>query len=230
MMSRAKWAGYVQRIKAWSFSRWEAYNRCPLQAKYKFLDKIPEPPSPALEKGKKAHEVLARFMAGFAADRHELPGWKHFGELMVELRALEPLVEQQWGYTDQWKPTDWFGNDTWFRAVLDAGVVYKDNTADVVDFKTGKPSPSHAEQAELYALSVLARYPSVTDVAVRFWYLEHGKESVFEFERTVLPALKEKWTDKVQHMLEDTTFAPRPGNHCRWCSFAASKEGPCKHG
>ena len=226
----------TKKITAWSYSRYSTYEKCPLLAKLKFVDKLKEPENPAMERGKKAHEVLADFMRGHGAERKSLPGWESFGELFVGLRSLEPLVEQQWGFTDGWAKTGWFDSDTWFRAVLDAAVVYVDNTADVVDYKTGKKSPTHAQQAELYAVSIMLRYPPVTNVTVRFWYLDikdgdrEKNEEVFCFGQDDLDGLIQKWTDRVQPMLRDTTFAPRPGNHCKRCHFSKSQAGPCRYG
>jgi len=221
---------HIKSFKAWSYSRWSCHDKCPFQAKCKFLDKLPEPPAPALEKGKKAHDVLANFMAGAGELRKNIPGWEHFGELMMHLRSLDPLVEQQWGFTDKWTATDWFGSDTWFRAVLDVGVVYEDNTADVVDFKTGRESASHEDQAELYAIAMFMRHPRVTEMNVRFWYLDLGTESVFTYTREQLTEFKRKWEAKVEPMLLDHTFAPRPGHHCNWCAHSASQSGTCRFG
>jgi len=218
------------RIKAWSYSRLSNYEKCAFLAKCKYVDKIPEPPAPAMERGKEAHAILEKFMSGYAEDRDNIPGWEHFGPLMVELRALSPLVEQQWGYNDQWQPTDWFGKDTWFRAVLDVAAVYSDNTADVVDFKTGRERDTHADQADLYAVALIMRYPMVKELNVRFWYLDLGTESVFTYTRDQVLPLRQKWEKRALPMLTDTTFAPRPGHHCNWCYASASNGGPCRFG
>jgi hypothetical protein len=221
---------HIKTFKAWSYSRWSTHDKCPFQAKCKFLDKLPEPPAPALEKGKKAHDVLARFMGGEGMDPDEIPGHEHFGDLMNYLRSLDPLVEQQWGFTDKWLATDWFGTTTWFRAVLDVATVYADNTADVVDFKTGKASAGHEDQAELYAIALFQRYPNLQEINVRFWYLDLGSESIFCYDRKQLSGFKSKWEAKVEPMLLDRTFAPRPGYHCKWCAHSASQSGTCTFG
>jgi CRISPR/Cas system-associated exonuclease Cas4 (RecB family) len=222
-------------ITAWSYSRWETYETCPLMAKYKFVVKLPTEESPAMQRGKRAHTDIAAYL------RCDIPlenpystapliGWTYFGALLNELRALEPLVEQEWGFTSKWAPTGWFGKDTWFRSVLDAAVVYDDGSADVVDMKTGKRKPEHARQAELYAVSIMVRYPAVQRVTSRFWYLDTGDEAVYRFARSNLAELIAKWTAKVKPLLTDTLMVPRPGRHCNWCDFSKSKGGPCKYG
>jgi RecB family exonuclease len=221
-------------LTAWSYSRLSTYEKCALQAKLKYIDKLPEPPSDALERGSEAHDVLAQYLRGDRPESAEIPGWAHFGSLLSDLRALEPQVEQQWGFNRAWEPTGWFGKDTWFRSVLDAALVYGDDIGDVIDFKTGKPYPQDtAKQAELYAISMVRRYPALTHVTVRFWYVDpaqRGAEAVYRFSREQAEAAVSKWEKKAERMLSDEIMAPRPGEHCKWCPFAKTKGGPCKYG
>jgi RecB family exonuclease len=226
-------------LTAWSYSRLSTYEKCALQAKLKYIDKLPEPPSDALERGSETHDVLAQYLRGDRPLREpgapsEIPGWAHFGSLLNDLRALEPLVEQQWGYDRLWRPVGWFGSETWFRSVLDAALVYGDDTGDVIDFKTGKPYPQDtAKQAELYAISMVRRYPALTHATVRFWYVDpaqRGAEAVYRFSRDQAEAAMPKWEKKAERMLTDEIMAPRPGEHCKWCPFAKSKSGACKYG
>jgi CRISPR/Cas system-associated exonuclease Cas4 (RecB family) len=217
----------VGKITAWSYSRWSDYEKCPLLAKFKHVDRIKEPENEAMKGGLKAHDSLADFLAG----KIELPEvGNRFATLLMQLRELEPLHDQEWGFTNQWRPTGWFDKNCWFRSKLDSAVVYDDHTADVVDFKTGKESPTHAGQAELYAISILVRYREVSHVIARFWYLDTGAESVFRYSRNDLDELIKKWEDRVQPMLNDTIFAPRPGKHCKYCFYAKSNNGNCKFG
>lgn len=229
----------MPKLTAWSYSRLSAYEKCALQAKYKYIDKLPEPESAALVKGGEAHDTLAQYLRGDlptdgSFEPSIVPGWTHFGRLLNDLRDLKPEVEQQWGYNRRWQPTGWFGKDTWFRSVLDASLVYGDNTGDVIDFKTGKPyPPDTAKQAELYAISMVQRFHAITHVTVRFWYVDlaqQGAEAVYRFEKGQAQELMPRWEKKAEKMLTDEIMAPRPGEHCKWCPFAKSKGGPCKYG
>jgi hypothetical protein len=217
-----------KRITAWSYSRWSDYEKCPQLAKFKHVDRMKEPENDAMKEGLKVHDDLASYLSsgGEVPERAR----KHFAELVAQLREFEPLHDQEWGYTSDWKVTGWFANNTWFRSKLDVCIVYDDNTADVVDFKTGKDSPTHAQQAELYTISVLIRYPQIVRVVVRFWYLDLGTESVYRYSKSDLAELMAKWKKRTLPMLSDEIFAPKPGRHCGYCAFAKSKDGPCKFG
>lgn len=226
-------------LKAWSYSRYKDHDTCPKKLLYKHILKVPEDETPAMLRGQQAHKDLAAYLNGEGPayvpyTPAPIPGWTYFAPMLHDLRNLEPIVEQQWGFTNRWKPTGWFGDSTWLRVVMDAAVIYDfDNTADVIDFKTGKPYPDHAEQSEIYALAAFCRYPELERVTVRFWYVDmeaRGEESVFRYSEKHIPRLIQKWEEKAERVLTERIFAAHPGRHCNWCPFARSKGGPCKHG
>lgn len=224
-----------KKATAWSYSRYSCYKTCGAQYNFRYNEKLPEESNPAMERGEEVHKLLAAYVrkdipAYNPRDTAPIPGWTYFGELLNELRDMDVLVEQEWGFTDRWKPTGWFGDDTWFRSKLDVGLVYDDGTADVIDYKTGKERAEHGEQAELYALSVFCRYGQIKNLVVRFWYLDSGGESVHRFSQDMAESLLKKWTKRAEKMLMDSLLVPSPGYHCKWCSYAASKGGPCRYG
>src|SRR5262245_51001335 len=125
-------------ITAWSYSRLSLWEQCPLAFKLKHIDKVKEEQSPAMARGDKIHKSAASYITGQSALSPELG---KFNVLLTELQRMPPdvkVVEQQWGFTKNWRATGWFGSDTWLRVILDAAVVYPDGTADVIDHKTGK--------------------------------------------------------------------------------------------
>ncbi len=46
----------IQKITAWSFSRYGDYQKCPLMAKFKAIDKIKEPSNKYLKRGTAIHK------------------------------------------------------------------------------------------------------------------------------------------------------------------------------
>jgi hypothetical protein len=219
-------------VTAWSYSRLELYERCPLAFKLKHIDKTPEAQSPAMERGDRIHKEIAAYLQK-KVDRPPQEASKYFSKLMKELHDLPPdwtFFEQQWGFTQNWQATGWFGKDTWFRAVLDAGAIYPDNTADAVDHKTGKKYAVNAEQMEVFGLAVLCRFPHVEKVTTRLWYHDSGDEVVDEVTVDERSALIAKWDARVAPMFADTAFIARPNEKCRWCAFSKSAGGVCKFG
>lgn len=220
-------------LTAWSFTRYADYRRCPMFFAYKHLMRIKEPAGPAMQRGRDIHKEAEAYLT--AKRKPKLPAsLRNFGEQMAQLRDLDPSVEQQWGFTEEWKPTGWFANDTWVRNVLDVCVVYDDATADVIDHKTGKKYGSNEEQMQLFALSTFAKFPElkIQHVTTRLWYLDiedpTENEDVAEFKVKEVPALKKDWAKAVRPMFNDRKFPPRPNSKCVWCFLSKAKGGPCK--
>jgi len=214
-----------QRITAWSFSRWKDYEQCPLKAKYKHVDKMKEPPAPAMERGSAIHKLAENFAKGEL--RKLPPELKLFSEQFAELKKSRPMVEESWAFTDRWSPTDWFAFNAWLRVKTDAACLDGD-TLYVIDHKTGKKKDDHADQLSLYAVAGMLKYPAVRKVVSQLWYLDSGEMTDQDFDVSELPGLQKDWVAKTKAMLNDMRFSPKPGNHCRWCSFSKSKGGPCK--
>ncbi|OQW33956.1 MAG: hypothetical protein A4E20_12055 [Nitrospira sp. SG-bin2] len=211
---------------AWSFSRLHQWEECPLRAKLKLLDKRQEPEGPALARGNAIHKEAEKFASGqVRALPQSLALMK---DDFKELKKAKPLVEQQWAFTINWEPTEWFAKDAWLRVICDAVTVSPPN-AVVIDHKTGKLREGYNDQVELFALAALAKFQDVQTVRTELWYLDHGVIKDDEFNRSMEKKLRTKWEKRARPLLADTTFAPRPGFHCRWCHFSKSKGGPCKY-
>lgn len=222
-------------VKAWSYSAWALFDLCPLQYKLAKIDKLPQPQGPALKRGNDIHVAVAAYIVGKAEGLpQEAMQFPVMTKLIQELRAVEPdyrQVEQQWGFTQQWKPTGWFAKDTWFRSVLDAGVMYDDMTYEDVDFKTGKRyGKSNDDQMETQALSVMHKYPPVRHVTTRLAYLDVGEFEFAEFPVAVKEKLTDKWNKKVAPLFAADAFPPKPNDKCRFCNFSRSKGGQCAFG
>lgn len=223
-------------VTAWSYSRYGDYERCPLYFHEKHvLKSFKDAGSAAMDRGNEIHKGVAAWLSnkaeGLPRDAFQNTRAE---QILMELRAMpDLLVEQQWGFTSHWKPTGWFGNDTWLRVILDVGLVYPDMTAEALDWKTGKRYGSNQDQMELFAVGVMCRIANVKNVTTRLIYLdEKGKdiEDIEEFPGTHKQRLIDKWMKKIEPMFTDKVWAPRPNDKCKWCPLARSKGGKCAFG
>jgi hypothetical protein len=224
----------INRIMAWSYSRLRDYKKCPLMAKFKYIDKIPEPENPAMKRGNEIHGVLEQFVTGTLK------------ALPAEVKRHEPLlkdyrkrykggkihVEQQWAFTKEWKATGWFDKDAWCRVKMD---VCEDKGALVegIDHKTGKFRPGeYDDQLFQYCVAMLLRFPDAQEAraTLLFHDVEVDKPPTLLLKRQFLAKALEKLEREVTPMLNDTRFAPLPGPHCRWCYQSKHKGGKCKVG
>lgn len=218
---------------------------------YKHLMKIQDTGSTAMARGNDIHKEGEAFLKqpplkgkakGYGV--YTVPeSYKNFAAEMAQLQTLNPIVESQWGFTNNWEPTSWFGSATWVRIICDVSAVYDDKTADIIDFKTGKKYDTNEEQIDLFKNGGFAMWPEVEHITARLWYLDipdgphDGKDphlestantTIREYTRDDFEASKKAWAKKVEPMFKDRRFAPRPSNKCGWCSYSRAKGGKCK--
>jgi CRISPR/Cas system-associated exonuclease Cas4 (RecB family) len=224
MPIKAKTSG--GKITAWSFSRWGDYEQCPAKAKYKHVDRMKEPGSPAMERGSMIHTLAENFVKGPLKGALP-PELKLFGKEFRDLRKRKAICEEQLAFTEKWEKCDWFAHNTWLRVKMD--VMYLDgDTLVVIDHKTGKPKDDYGLQLSLYALAGFLTFPSATKVRAALWFLDAGEEVAEGFTRDQVEDLKKDWLKRIKPMFSDTRFAPKPGNYCRWCHFRKGNNGPCQ--
>lgn len=219
-------------VTAWSYTRYADYRRCPMFFAYKHLLKIKEPAGPAMQRGRDIHKEGEAYLTAARKPRSVPSSYVHFSDELQQLRGLNPMVEQQWGFREDWSPTGWFDKDCWVRNVLDVGVLYDDDTADVIDWKTGKKYGSNDEQMELFGLSTFAKFPNLQQVTTRLLYLDiadpvENKVEADFFAKEV-PGLKKKWEKAVRPMFADRKFPPRANSKCVFCFLSKAKGGPCR--
>lgn len=229
---------------AWSYSRLKMYEECPASYNYRHVLKAPydDTNNEAFLKGRRVHGGLAAFLTGvpwfsdqdkktYTEDmRFEAKSVAKFDAMLAQIKSAQPIVEQQWGFDANYRPSGWFGANVYYRNILDVGVLWPDNTFSVVDWKSGRPYGDNAEQMEQFAVAVFSRYPQVHSLETRLAYVDTGQEQHEEFLRSGAAALKDKWEKRVGVLKNDKTFVPRPGGQCRRCPFAKGKGGPCSFG
>ncbi len=229
------------KITSWSFSRYSTYRECPAKARYKFIEKLKEPGSPAMDRGTEIHTKAEQYIRGNIT---RMP--KELVPLDKEMRRLRAAykvapasmqMEQTWAFTADWQHTRW---DDWTGCALRIKVDLAeigDDAVLVTDWKTGKfrdtKAVEYLEQLELYALGALLWFPDVAEVHTRLAYIDEGLIHPAETNVTLrkeLPKLQRTWQKRARPLLTDTRFSPTPSNACRWCHFRAGNGGPCRAG
>lgn len=209
----------MNKLTAWSYSRYSQYKKCPRQFMYRHLMKLPEPEKNwATERGSilhaKAEQVVRGAIKGIPKDL------KPFAQELKELRRAMADTEVDIAVTRDWSPTtydDW--NNVWCRGNADVIVDFGEEIV-IIDYKTGKIYPEHEEQGHLYATQSMSHYPDAKVVHVEFWYFDQNAHvENFEYSRSQYEKMKKDWEKKVAPMFRDKKWKPQEGNHCRWCPF-----------
>lgn len=200
---------------SWSFSSLTLYEGCPHKYYLKYIQKQPEAPSPAAERGTLIHEKLEAYLRG------EAPMPVEAIKCAAQYKELseKPLtIEEEWGFDRAWVPCDY--KDAWLKMKLDV-VSIEGLQALIVDHKTGKPSPiKHAGQGQLYAIGVAQRMPDIQSFKVGFYYVDFGEVKTQTYTRDNLVKFKANFERRVEKLESDTQFKPISNKwNCAYCPF-----------
>lgn len=231
------------KIKSWSFSRWKDFEQCPLKAKLKYLDRVPEPERElppgktehANDRGSRIHLGAELYVQGKGEMLIEMS--KFTGEFM-RLRELYAqgavILEEEWAFNRDWQVVDWKSADAWLRLKCDVVVRTNPSTITIIDYKTGKKHSNeikHAEQLQLYQLAAFLKFPEVDTVHVELWYLDVDDITSNSYTRKQGEKLLTKFTKAGLAVTEETDFEPKPNAFsCKWCPYGPKGTGHCQRG
>jgi len=232
-VKRRKAADVKQMIDAWSYSRLSNYETCALMAKFLYILKLPQDTSPAMERGSRIHDQAEKFVKGEIDHLPDTKVWEPWREDMAALKNLDYEAEKNIAFDSNWEECEYFGPNVWLRLRVDVTGIANDGVPEVIDYKTGRPYPTHEEQAELYGIAAyLTAVKAAKKVRTSFFYLDVPDIVVYEYQsEEIIESLMPKWEGRAGVMLTDTSFAPNP---CKascgkygGCDFAANKGGQC---
>jgi len=225
------------RIKSGSYTRLDDFESCPLKARLKYADRVPEPdrgPPPQGKKewpndrGSRIHDEAQAFVEGKASslsnDLHVFRTELFQAQALYQRKLVE--TEQLWCFDEHWKPVadDDYAN-TRFRIKIDLNVGLSPNHRLIVDYKTGKRwgnEMKHERQKQTYAIGTFCRMPKVDLVTTELWYTDLPKEDIFptKLTRKQGMVLLRALDARNQRMLNATIFQPTPSKQaCRFCPY-----------
>lgn len=220
------------RITAWSFSRWDLYEKCARRAYYKFIRKLPDPIEPGgpMERGGLVHKMAENYV--LKKINAVPPELKPVAPMLKELRKVKASPELELAVDKNWKPVEWYAPNAWGRAKIDSAVMFDDGGLDIVDWKTGqyKPDdPNYDLQLELYGTFGFATHDEAQRVHAKLAFTDHGKIVDDTFHRKDYHKLKTLWEKRIKRMMTDERFEPSPGRQCLWCPYSKAKGGECEY-
>lgn len=219
---------------AWSFSKLKNFEGCPLRmwevdmnggrGKGKKYDDATG--NHHLIWGNEVHDAMAKRLA----EKKQLPATMVDYEMFAKRIEEKPgtlMVEQQYAITAEFKGTEWFARDAWYRAKGDV-VKVMEHAAYIGDWKTGRIEPDSIQLA-LMAQCVFSHFPHVHVVAAEYIWLKEHSLTTEQFTRADMVKL---WPDvlrrvaTLEHAVNTTTFPATPGDNCRWCPVTSCQFNP----
>lgn len=229
-----------QPVKYLSYSQLSTFETCPLQYKYRYILRIPIPPSAALTFGDTMHRTMHAFYELVRQGAHPTKSalvrllddhWQRLGyrDRVYEEKMKRHGVELLEGFFDKGydpkviptaleepfklriTPTLTLGGK------IDRVDTLPDGTIEIIDYKTGT-APKTRDPSKDMQLSVYAMAAGAEKVVVSFYFFEsQQKVTASRTKEQLAEARKEiaKRADEISR----SDFRPTPGKHCDFCEF-----------
>lgn len=227
-------------IANWSPSSLRQFESCPYNLWLARVERQPRPdfdddPKHPLVRGSRIHKEAELYVRGEGPFTSDLRKFRtQFEELRAKYEDGCVSVEQDWGFTIDWQPTEYLGPDCWALIKCDAIVIEDGGVVRVIDYKTGKKFGKeviHGHQMQAYAVAAAARIPSAKLIVCELWYLDEGKSTIRKYPRPALNPIKERLSKRAVAMTSAIVFPPKPNRgNCRYCDFGtANGTGACAY-
>ncbi len=235
-------------IDYFSYSQINTFLTCPLQYKYKYILKIPVPPSAAGSFGTSMHMALEQFYS--KVKKGEKPEKKDllellnkvwlpigYGSLSYEKKMKKRGEVMLASYYDKFYQPDIIPKDLEFMfkikltpnlkigGKIDRVDETKEGKLEIIDYKTGK-RPSDKEikedlQMSIYALVAIDKgiyHKKPNDIILSFYFLDSIEKVSSTREKQQLEETKKKLV-KITQEIALSQFEPKVGKWCDFCDF-----------
>jgi putative RecB family exonuclease len=223
------------------------FKSCPQLFKFRAIDRLPEPASPAAARGSLLHLVLERLFAGAPEERSPARARELLTELWNDHRAdagLEVTEEQAWlddsrklldNYFKLEDPSEltasrleWWVeyelSDVHLRGIIDRLEVHPDGSWTLTDYKTGRVPGESREQAAFFGLRFYAlvcwRAFGVLPRSIRLVYLSDPAVLTLNPHERMLLAFERQMSalgDAIRRAAERDDWRTRPSPFCLGC-------------
>jgi hypothetical protein len=187
---------------------------------------VVEGPRPAADRGTRLHTACEKYL------KDEIPleklsiDFRNVRGHLTIMKDLKAKAEEVWLCDDHWNYQTEEDLLTRFKAVIDIHYIIG-KTLFIIDLKTGRQYPEHADQLQLYAVMGFSRYPEVAVVETSALYLE-GPGHPSQYPRAMLPHLQKFWANRGGILFDATEYPATPSaDACRYCDYRAAKGGQC---
>lgn len=234
----------IKTAKSSSFSRAELFDKCPLQFKYKHIDKIPDPrpddpdKEHPLDRGTRIHTEAEHYVQGLGPLTDDLvPFRERFEKLRLLYKKGIVTLEEEIAFDRNWNRCDWFSPDAIYRMKADAVIQPNPENMIIIDYKTGKLDGNqikHSQQCMEYAVSHGIIFPEVQVFTTQLWYLD---QPMYDENPTIKTYTRERVLQRSadmrkrhQKVIDAVVFPAHPSRHaCLFCPYKAGNVGTKKN-
>jgi hypothetical protein len=195
------------------------FKQCPQKYyRLRVLKDVKDPPAEHLNYGLAVHKAAEDYI-GKGVPIPE----KYVAILKTSLDRLNAMegekhCELRLGLTQGLEPCGFFDPDVWWRGVADL-IIIKDDSAYVVDYKTGKSSKyADTKQLELLSLAVFKHFPQVKKIKGGLLFVVANDLIKANYEQDKAGVYWTKWledTGRLEAAITNDVWNAKPNFTCR---------------
>ena len=202
----------------WSFSSLKDYINCPRQYhEIKVLKRFSKRPTEQMLYGSAVHKACEDYVG------EDVPLAKNYVRFKPVLDALrdipgERFPEHKMALDAERQPCE-YGRGYWARGIVDLLVVDNDS-AFIVDYKTGSSKYPDSKQLKLMALMTFAHFPEVNNVKAALLFIVHEAFVSEEYSRADINKLWGAFDPDLERLTasyNNGVWNPNRTPLCGWC-------------
>lgn len=203
----------------WSYSGLKEYVNCPKQYYHLRIaqDYVKKQTSQMLY-GTAVHKACEDYVRDLTPLAKNYERYRPMLDALLEIEGIR-YPEYKMAITKDHKPCSFNAPEYWARGIVDLLIV-NDDTAHIVDYKTGSAKYPDPKQLKLMALMTYAHFPAVDHIKAGLLFVAHNTFVDEEYRR-------DQWEDllaafaadlnRLQLSYENGTWPANPTPLCGWC-------------
>ena len=203
----------------WSYSSLALFQQCPRKYhRLRVVRDIKQETSEAMMYGTDVHAAAEVYI------RNEKPLPKKFEQFQEHLDIFKNIegvnyCEYKMGLTRELEPCKFGSSKAWWRGIADLIITYQEDSAYVIDYKTGKSARyADIKQLAILSLATFKHFPEVNYIKAGLVFLVSGDLVKTEYVRTQVEEIWGKFSfdvSRLEKAYEFDVWNPKQNFTCR---------------
>jgi ATP-dependent exoDNAse (exonuclease V) beta subunit len=203
----------------WSYSSLKEFINCPKQyQQVKVLKNYTKVVTQQMTYGTEVHKALEDYTKGEIELPKNYQRYKSMVDAVIQIPGTH-YAEHRMALNADKRPCSFDADDYWVRGIVDLLVVDED-TAFIVDYKTGSNKYPDPKQLKLMALMTFEHFPEVEHIKAGLLFVAHNAFVPEEYKREQENDLWKYFEGDLERLrisFESDNWPANPTPLCGWC-------------